>query len=71
MYFDQPKRSQTAAGPHRPWTWETAEVFKIRGGKIHQVEALLEPVPDGMLSGWSNWEEGLSSEPRTLTGGAL
>jgi hypothetical protein len=54
-----------SAGPTRPWTWEIVEVFKIRGGKIHQVEAVLEQVPYGMLSGWSTWEEGMSSKART------
>jgi hypothetical protein len=51
-------------GPTRPWTWEIAEVFKIEKGKIRRVEALLDQVPYGMLSGWSTWEEGMSSKPR-------
>jgi len=53
----------TANGPTRPWTWELAEVFKIEKGKIRRVEALLDQVPYGMLSGWSTWEEGMSSKP--------
>jgi hypothetical protein len=45
---------EISAGPNRPWTWEIAEMFKMQGGKIHQVEALLEQVPYGMGSGWGN-----------------
>ena len=45
---------EISAGPNRPWTWEIAEMFKVQGGKIHQVEALLEQVPYGMPSGWGN-----------------
>ncbi len=51
-------------GPTRPWTWEIAELFRIEKGKIHRVEALLDQVPYGMLSGWSTWEEGMSAKPR-------
>jgi hypothetical protein len=54
----------TSNGPARPWTWDLAEVFKIEKGKIRRVEALLDQVPYGMLSGWSTWEEGMSSKPR-------
>lgn len=56
---------EVTAGPNRPWTWEIAEMFKIEKGKIRRVEALLEQVPYGMLSGWSNWEDGMSSRART------
>jgi hypothetical protein len=35
-----------------PWTWEIAELFKIQNGKIMRVEALVNPVPYGMKSGW-------------------
>lgn len=55
---------QVSNGPVRPWTWEIAELFKIEGGKIHRVAALLEQVPYGMLSGWSTWEEGMSTKAR-------
>jgi hypothetical protein len=46
--------TETSAGPNRPWTWEIAEMFKVQGGKIHQVESLLDQVPYGMGSGWGN-----------------
>jgi hypothetical protein len=52
------------AGPDRPFTFEIAELFKISGGKIHQVEALLDQAPYGMLSGWSSLEDGMSSTAR-------
>jgi hypothetical protein len=35
-----------------PWTWEIAELFKIQDGKIMRVEALVNPAPYGMKSGW-------------------
>lgn len=55
---------EVSNGPTRPWTWEIAELFKIEKGKIHQVEADLEQVPYGMISGWSTWEEGMSTKAR-------
>lgn len=41
------KQTRTA-----PWTWEIAELFKIQNGKIMQIEALVNPVPYGLRSGW-------------------
>jgi len=41
------KQTRTA-----PWTWEIAEMFKIQNGKIMRVEALVNPAPYGMKSGW-------------------
>jgi hypothetical protein len=35
-----------------PWTWEFAEMFKIKDGKIMRVEAIVNPAPYGMKSGW-------------------
>jgi len=55
---------EVSNGPNRPWTWEIAELFRIEHGKIHRVEAILEQVPYGMLSGWSTWEEGMSEKAR-------
>ncbi len=52
------------SGPKIPWTWAIAEVFKIERGLIGPVESVLHQVPYGMGSGWSTWEESLSSEPR-------
>ena len=56
---------EITAGPNRPFTFELAEIFKISGGQIHQVEALLDQAPYGMLSGWSSWEDGMSSKARS------
>jgi hypothetical protein len=52
-------------GPTRPFTWEIGEMFKIRGNKIHEVEAVLNDVPYGMVSGWdANWRDAMSSKAR-------
>jgi hypothetical protein len=56
-----------SAGPTTPWTWEIAEMFRIEKGKIRRVEAVLDHVPYGMLSGWSDWEDGMSSRARDVT----
>jgi len=53
------------AGPAIPWTWQIAEVFKIENGLIGPVESVLHQVPYGMGSGWSSWEEAMSSAPRS------
>jgi hypothetical protein len=52
------------SGPKIPWTWQIAEAFKIERGLIGPVESVIHQVPYGMGSGWSTWEESLSSEPR-------
>jgi hypothetical protein len=62
--FRTPDGRVVTAGPKQPWTWEIAEAFRIERGKIHQIVAIMERVPYGMNSGWSTWEEGLSSEGR-------
>lgn len=48
-----------------PYTSLIGKLFKIRDGKIHRIEAVLLPVPYGMNSGWSSWEEGMSSRARS------
>jgi hypothetical protein len=48
----------------RPWTWEIAELFKVEKGLLRQIEAVIREAPYGMNSGWSSWEEGLSSRAR-------
>ncbi len=65
--FKTPDGRNVMAGPRQPWTWELAEAFQIRGGKIHQIQATMERVPYGMNSGWSSWEDGLSSTARDVT----
>jgi hypothetical protein len=64
----QTKDGRTVTGgPVAPWTWEIAELFKIEKGKIRRIEAILLQSPYGMNSGWSNWEDGLSSVARDVT----
>jgi hypothetical protein len=54
-------------GPVNPWTWEIAELFRIENGKIRRIEAVLTQSPYGMNSGWSSWQDGLSSVARDVT----
>ena len=60
----RPMGGPSPPGPKQPWTWEIAEAFQIEHGKIHQIQAIMERVPYGMNSGWSTWEEGMSSAGR-------
>lgn len=54
---------QVVSGSSVPWTWQIAEAFKIEKGLIGPVESVLHPVPYGMGSGWSTWEDAMSSRP--------
>jgi len=65
--FQTPDGRTVTAGPVDPYTWEIAELFKIEKGKIHRIEAVLTRSPYGMNSGWSSWEDGLSSRARDVT----
>lgn len=62
--FRTPDGRTVTAGPKQPWTWEIAEAFRIEQGRIRQIVAIMERVPYGMNSGWSTWQEGMSSEGR-------
>jgi hypothetical protein len=62
--FQTPDGRTVTAGPRQPWTWETAEAFRLEHGRIHQIMAIMERVPYGMNSGWSTGAEGMSSEGR-------
>jgi hypothetical protein len=64
--FQAPGGRTVTAGPTQPWTWEIAEMFKLEKGKIRQIEAVLDRAPYGMNSGWSNWEDGMSSRARDI-----
>jgi hypothetical protein len=66
--FETPTGRKVTAGPTNPWTWEIAELFKVQGGKLHEIEAVLDRSPYGMPSGWSTPEEGMSSAGRDVTG---
>jgi hypothetical protein len=65
--FQVPDGRTVTAGPKQPWTWEIAEAFRIEKGKIRQIMAIMERVPYGMISGWSSWEDGMSSAARDAT----
>ncbi|MGH8217275.1 MAG: hypothetical protein ACREUT_01705 [Steroidobacteraceae bacterium] len=65
--FRVPDGRIVTAGPTQPWTWEIAELFKVEGGKIHKIEAVLHRVPYGMNSGWSTWEQTMSDHARDVT----
>ena len=56
---------EITAGPTRPTTIAAFEMYKIEGGKIRRIEAVQHDVPYGMLSGWSSYEDGMSSKART------
>jgi hypothetical protein len=65
--FRSPNGRSVTGGPPDPWTWQIAEMFKIEKGQIRQIEAILLRAPYGMNSGWSGWEDGLSSGARDVT----
>ncbi len=65
--FQTPDGRAVTAGPKQPWTWEIAEAFKIEHGQIHQIQAIMEHVPYGMTSGWSNWDEAMASKARDVS----
>ncbi len=64
--FQIPDGRTVTAGPQQPWTWEIAETFRIEHSRIHQIMAIMNHVEYGMNSGWSTWEQGLSSSARYL-----
>ncbi len=62
-----PDGKPVIGGPVQPWTWYIVEMFKVENGKLGEIEALLQQVPYGMLSGWSTYEDGMSSELQDAT----
>jgi hypothetical protein len=62
--FETPDGRAVTAGPTTPFTWEIAEIFKVRGGQLHEIEAVLNQGIYGMGSGWSSWEESQSDQPQ-------
>jgi hypothetical protein len=44
------------------WTWQIAELFRIEKGQIRRIEAIFHRAPFGMDSGWSTYEQSISSE---------
>jgi len=55
---------EITAGPNRPRTIAAFEMYKIEGSKIRRIEEIQHDVPYGMLSGWSRYEDGMSSRAR-------
>jgi hypothetical protein len=66
-HFTTPDGRQVVAGPVQPWTWEIAELFKVQGGQIHRIQAVLQRSPFGMNSGWSTWQQGMSDQARDVS----
>jgi hypothetical protein len=62
--FQTPEGSTVTAGPTSPFTWEIAEIFKVRGSQLHEIEAVLNQGIYGMCSGWSSWEDCRSDQPQ-------
>lgn len=65
--FQVPDGRTVTAGPAQLWTWEIVELFQIDKGQIHQIQAIMERVPYGMNSGWSDYEMGLSDRAQDGT----
>lgn len=66
--FQIPDGRSATGGPTTPFTWSIAEIFKVSGGLIHEVQALELDRPYGMISGWGTWRNGMSDEVRDETG---
>jgi hypothetical protein len=66
-HFATPDGRPVVNGPVQPWTWEIAELFKVQGGKIHRIQAVLQRSPYGMNSGWSTWLQGMSDQARDVS----
>jgi hypothetical protein len=62
--YQTPDGRTITAGPIQPNGWEIAELFKIEKGLIRRIEANMVSPPYGMNSGWSSWQDGLSSAAR-------
>ena len=62
--FMAPTGQAVTAGPTTPFTWEIAEIFKVRHGQLHEIEAVLTQSPYGMCSGWSSYERCRSDQPQ-------
>jgi hypothetical protein len=65
--FQTPAGRTVTGGPPDPWTWQIAELFRIEKGRIRQIEAVLLRAPYGIGSGWSTWEDAMSSAARDVT----
>jgi len=55
FFFDHPGNLENAGGAIPfgfPNFMMASEVFKVRAGRIHEIEAVLDVVPYGMGDGW-------------------
>jgi hypothetical protein len=62
--FQLPDGRAVTSGPTTPWTWEIAEAFRVEHGQIRRIEAVYHRCPYGMSSGWSDWENSMSTQAR-------
>lgn len=62
--FETPDGRAVTAGPTTPFTWEIAEIFKVRKNQLHEIEAVLTQGTYGQGSGWSSWENSRSDQPQ-------
>lgn len=62
--FQLPSGRTVTTGPVTPWTWEIAEVFRVEHGEIRRIEAVYTRCPYGMGSGWSSWQDAMSTRAR-------
>jgi hypothetical protein len=62
--FQIPDGRTVTVGPVTPWTWEIAEVFRVEHGNIRRIEAVYHRCPYGMGSGWSSWQDAMSTRAR-------
>ncbi len=65
--FKTPDGRTITAGPMEPNSWQLAELFKVEKGLIRRIEAIMLPPPYGMNSGWSSYEDGMSSKAQDVT----
>jgi hypothetical protein len=65
--FQLPDGRTVTSGPTTPWTWEIAEVFRVEHGEIRRIEAVYHRCAYGMGSGWSNWENSMSTRARSVS----
>jgi hypothetical protein len=62
--FKLPDGRTITAGPTTPWTWEMSEVFRVEHEKMRRIEAVYHRSPYGMGSGWSSWQDSMSTQAR-------
>ena len=65
--FKLPDGKTVTSGPTTPWTWEIAEVFKVEHHKIRRIEAVYHRAPYGMNSGWSSWQDNMSTRAQFVS----